>query len=116
MPVGCPLLTKSLLPSPTPTTLFMRSIPGSKGACDRLLSLPAFTSAKTVKINPDKPQQHARYLTLQQRKKLLVPTPRLRSGLFNHMQPPEGATTEDLKKCCTAQVKGKAKHNACAMY
>lgn len=76
---------------------------GSKGGCDRLLSLPAFTSAKTIKINPDKPQQHARYLTLQQRKKLLVPTPRLRSGLFNHIQPPEAPTAEELKRCCTAQ-------------
>jgi len=76
---------------------------GSKGACDQLLSQPCFTSAKVVKINPDKPQQHARFLTLQQRKKLLVPTPRLRHGLFNHIQPPEGASSEDLKRCCTAQ-------------
>lgn len=40
----------------------------------------------------------------QARKTLLVPTPRLRSGLFNRIVPPPGATKEMLRRCATSQV------------
>lgn len=40
----------------------------------------------------------------QARKTLLVPTPRLRSGLFNKIVPPPGATKETLRICATSQV------------
>uniref|UniRef100_A0A8C5IPG4 Uncharacterized protein n=1 Tax=Junco hyemalis TaxID=40217 RepID=A0A8C5IPG4_JUNHY len=37
-------------------------------------------------------------------KTLLVPTPRLRTGLFNRIVPPPGATKEMLRRCATSQV------------
>ena len=37
---------------------------GAVRACDRLVVLQEFKSSQTVKINPDKPQQQARLLTL----------------------------------------------------
>ncbi|NXT05890.1 MTHSD protein, partial [Prunella fulvescens] len=37
------------------------------------------------------------------RKTLLVPTPRLRTGLFNRIVPPPGATKEMLRICATSQ-------------
>lgn len=43
-------------------------------------------------------------LSSQARKTLLVPTPRLRTGLFNKITPPQGATKEQLRICASAQV------------
>ncbi len=56
-----------------------------------------------MKVNPDKPQEHARFLTLEAHKTLLVPTPRLRTGLFNRIVPPSNPNKEDLRKCSTSQ-------------
>ncbi|XP_053304270.1 methenyltetrahydrofolate synthase domain-containing protein isoform X2 [Spea bombifrons] len=81
-------------------------IPNFKGAakaCERLSDLQAFQDAKTLKINPDTPQKNARFLTLDARKTLLVPTPRLRTGLFNKITPPAGASKEVLRICSTSQ-------------
>uniref|UniRef100_A0A8C8BQC9 Methenyltetrahydrofolate synthase domain-containing protein n=1 Tax=Otus sunia TaxID=257818 RepID=A0A8C8BQC9_9STRI len=83
-----------------------RRIPNFKGAshaATRLLGLQEFKAANTVKINPDAPQKNARFLTLEARKTLLVPTPRLRTGLFNKIVPPSGATKEILRICATSQ-------------
>ncbi|XP_054696789.1 methenyltetrahydrofolate synthase domain-containing protein isoform X2 [Grus americana] len=83
-----------------------RRIPNFKGAshaATRLLGLQEFKAAHTVKINPDAPQKNARFLTLEARKTLLVPTPRLRTGLFNKIVPPSGATKEILRICATSQ-------------
>ncbi len=38
---------------------------GSTEACDKAASLDVFTNAETIKINPDKPQEQARFLTLE---------------------------------------------------
>jgi len=72
-------------------------------AADKIKTMEPFVKARTVKINPDKPQQEARFQTLEAGKRLLVPTPRLRQGLFNKITPPENATKEDLRVCSTAQ-------------
>ena len=51
-----------------------------------LLKLSCFVNAKIVKVNPDKPQQSVRCLCLKMGKKLLVPTPQLKSnGLLNEI-------------------------------
>ncbi|KFO06119.1 Methenyltetrahydrofolate synthase domain-containing protein, partial [Balearica regulorum gibbericeps] len=76
---------------------------GASHAATRLLGLQEFKAANTVKINPDAPQKNARFLTLEARKTLLVPTPRLRTGLFNKIVPPSGATKEILRICATSQ-------------
>ncbi|KFR05581.1 Methenyltetrahydrofolate synthase domain-containing protein, partial [Opisthocomus hoazin] len=76
---------------------------GASHAATRLLGLQEFKAASVVKINPDAPQKNARFLTLEARKTLLVPTPRLRTGLFNKIVPPSGATKEILRVCATSQ-------------
>ncbi|XP_062997275.1 methenyltetrahydrofolate synthase domain-containing protein isoform X1 [Elgaria multicarinata webbii] len=70
---------------------------GSIQACD------VFDIAGEVKVDPDKPLEGIRLAVLQARKTLLVPTPRLRTGLFNRIIPPPGATKEILRKCATSQ-------------
>ncbi|NWW70080.1 MTHSD protein, partial [Climacteris rufus] len=81
-------------------------IPNFKGsfqACCSLRELDVFSRAREVKVDPDKPLEGARLAALQARKTLLVPTPRLRTGLFNRIVPPAGATKEILRKCATSQ-------------
>ncbi|XP_027206588.1 methenyltetrahydrofolate synthase domain-containing protein isoform X1 [Penaeus vannamei] len=85
-------------------------IPNFKGAGEagqRVRDLQCFTAAKTVKVNPDKPQEEVRFFVLEAGKTLLMPTPRLRSGLFNRIDgnPSENketlrtmASTEGMKK------------------
>ncbi|NXC98933.1 MTHSD protein, partial [Certhia familiaris] len=76
---------------------------GSLQACCSLGELEAFRRAREVKVDPDKPLEGARLAALQARKTLLVPTPRLRTGLFNRIVPPPGATKEILRRCATSQ-------------
>ncbi|XP_063957150.1 methenyltetrahydrofolate synthase domain-containing protein-like [Lytechinus pictus] len=81
-------------------------IPNFKGAaeaCNRLGRMEIFQKAKTIKVNPDKPQQQARFLALEAHKTLLVPTPRLRTGLFNRITPPAGANKKMLRTCSSSQ-------------
>ncbi|NXI37722.1 MTHSD protein, partial [Galbula dea] len=83
-----------------------RRIPNFKGsyqACCSLKELDVFKRAHEIKVDPDKPLEGARLAALQARKILLVPTPRLRTGLFNKIVPPPGATKEILRVCATAQ-------------
>ncbi|XP_077569509.1 methenyltetrahydrofolate synthase domain-containing protein isoform X1 [Stigmatopora nigra] len=81
-------------------------IPNFKGAftaCPKLSELEVFTQTAGVKVDPDKPLEGARLAVLQAHKTLLVPTPRLRSGLFNKIVPPEGANKEKLRVCSSSQ-------------
>ncbi|KAK6479995.1 methenyltetrahydrofolate synthase domain-containing protein isoform X1 [Huso huso] len=81
-------------------------IPNFKGAyqaCDSIKGLEVFNKTCGVKVDPDKPLEGVRLATLQARKTLLVPTPRLRTGLFNKIVPPEGASKDILKICSTSQ-------------
>ncbi|XP_041048204.1 methenyltetrahydrofolate synthase domain-containing protein isoform X3 [Carcharodon carcharias] len=81
-------------------------IPNFKGAyevCSKIKNLDSFIRTREVKVDPDKPLEGVRLATLQARKILLVPTPRLRTGLFNKIVPPPGASKEVLRVCSTAQ-------------
>jgi 5-formyltetrahydrofolate cyclo-ligase len=51
---------------------------GAKAAAERLSRHSAWTSAETLKANPDSPQTHARRLALDQGKLLVMAVPRLR--------------------------------------
>ncbi|XP_015283756.1 PREDICTED: methenyltetrahydrofolate synthase domain-containing protein [Gekko japonicus] len=62
-----------------------------------------FEKAREVKVDPDKPLEGVRLAALQAGKTLLVPTPRLRTGLFNRIVPPPGAAKDTLRKCATSQ-------------
>jgi len=53
---------------------------GADKAATMLASLDVFRNAKVVKVNPDAPQKHVRYLALAQNKIVVMPTPRIRSG------------------------------------
>lgn len=60
-------------------------IPNFKGAneaANKLVELDVFKKAKTLKVNPDAPQRTVRYLTLSNKKLLIMPPPRLRSHLI----------------------------------
>ncbi|XP_078106104.1 methenyltetrahydrofolate synthase domain-containing protein isoform X1 [Sander vitreus] len=81
-------------------------IPNFKGAftaCVKVSELLVFTQATEVKVDPDKPLEGARLAVLEAQKKLLVPTPRLRTGLFNNITPPQGASKEQLRICSSSQ-------------
>lgn len=82
-----------------PVNIYKR-IPNFKGAAEtaqRLIELDEFKKSRTIKINPDKPQEPVRFLALEANKEIIVPIPRLRSGLFLHVTPVAGATKEQLK-------------------
>ncbi|XP_003703807.1 methenyltetrahydrofolate synthase domain-containing protein lost [Megachile rotundata] len=75
-------------------------IPNFKGASEaalRVAELEEFKRARVIKINPDKPQEPVRFLALEANKEILVPIPRLRSGLFHHVTPVAGATKNELR-------------------
>ncbi|XP_029353712.1 methenyltetrahydrofolate synthase domain-containing protein isoform X1 [Echeneis naucrates] len=81
-------------------------IPNFKGAftaCAKVCELQVFTQTAEVKVDPDKPLEGARLGVLQAQKTLLVPTPRLRTGLFNKIVPPQGASKEQLRICSSSQ-------------
>ncbi|KAL6478784.1 hypothetical protein MHYP_G00122170 [Metynnis hypsauchen] len=76
---------------------------GSSGACHKIVTLEVFNKTRKVKVDPDKTLEAARLAVLKARKTLLVPTPRLRTGLFNKIVPPQNATKEALQVCSTSQ-------------
>ncbi|XP_069549709.1 methenyltetrahydrofolate synthase domain-containing protein isoform X2 [Brachyistius frenatus] len=81
-------------------------IPNFKGAfvaCAKVSELQVFTQTAEVKVDPDKPLEGARMAVLEARKTLLVPTPRLRTGLFNKITPPQEASKEQLRICSSSQ-------------
>ncbi|XP_038004360.1 methenyltetrahydrofolate synthase domain-containing protein isoform X1 [Motacilla alba alba] len=88
---------------PRPVRGRIPNFKGSLQACCSLGELDVFGRAREVKVDPDKPLEGARLAALQARKTLLVPTPRLRTGLFNRIVPPPGATKEMLRRCATSQ-------------
>ncbi|XP_039931111.1 methenyltetrahydrofolate synthase domain-containing protein isoform X1 [Hirundo rustica] len=88
---------------PRPVRGRIPNFKGSLQACSSLGELDVFSRAREVKVDPDKPLEGARLAALQARKTLLVPTPRLRTGLFNRIVPPPGASKEILRRCATSQ-------------
>ncbi|XP_063168984.1 methenyltetrahydrofolate synthase domain-containing protein [Candoia aspera] len=95
--------TNNLADFPRPV---QHRIPNFKGSLQTGMSIKTwevFDQAREVKVDPDKPLEGIRLSVLQARKTLLVPTPRLRTGLFNRIVPPPGATKETLRKCATSQ-------------
>ncbi|GFR70484.1 methenyltetrahydrofolate synthase domain-containing protein [Elysia marginata] len=103
----------NLVNAPRPCHYRIPNFEGAAAANDRLTGLAAWKQARTVKVNPDKPQEQARFLVLEDEKELvllnqtqrnlLVPTPQLRTGLLNRVVPPADADKEKLRRCCTSQ-------------
>ncbi|XP_071099465.1 methenyltetrahydrofolate synthase domain-containing protein-like isoform X1 [Haliotis cracherodii] len=88
---------------PRPVHHRIPNFKGAVNAAEKVKDLEEFQVAKVVKVNPDKPQQDARFFTLESEKTLLVPTPRLREGLFNKITPPADCNKEILRTCSTSQ-------------
>ncbi|XP_027998726.2 methenyltetrahydrofolate synthase domain-containing protein isoform X2 [Eptesicus fuscus] len=88
---------------PRPVHHRIPNFKGASRAAEHFPRLQAFKMARTIKVNPDAPQKNARFFVLDSKKTLLVPTPRLRTGLFNRITPPPGATKDILRKCATSQ-------------
>ncbi|GLG97252.1 Methenyltetrahydrofolate synthase domain-containing protein [Gryllus bimaculatus] len=73
---------------------------GSEAAAQKLADLEVFRNAKCIKISPDKPQEPVRRQALQLRKEVLMPIPRLRSGLFVRLTP-HSFSNDDIKYAST---------------
>nr|XP_020747691.1 methenyltetrahydrofolate synthase domain-containing protein isoform X2 [Odocoileus virginianus texanus] len=95
--------SKNLADFPRPVHHRIPNFKGASRAAEHFPGLQAFKMARTIKVNPDAPQKNARFFVLESKKILLVPTPRLRTGLFNKITPPPGATKDILRKCATSQ-------------
>ncbi|XP_032245672.1 methenyltetrahydrofolate synthase domain-containing protein isoform X5 [Halichoerus grypus] len=95
--------SQNLADFPRPVHHRIPNFKGSYLACQNIRDLEVFARTQEVKVDPDKPLEGVRLLALQSKKTLLVPTPRLRTGLFNKITPPPGATKDILRKCATSQ-------------
>nr|XP_032833465.1 methenyltetrahydrofolate synthase domain-containing protein isoform X6 [Petromyzon marinus] len=89
---------------PRPVHHRIPNFKGSYRAAGRIRDLAAFAATSAVKVDPDKPLEGVRLAALEARKTLLVPTPRLRSGLFNRIVPPAGASKADLHRACASSA------------
>uniref|UniRef100_A0A4W6C284 Methenyltetrahydrofolate synthase domain-containing protein n=1 Tax=Lates calcarifer TaxID=8187 RepID=A0A4W6C284_LATCA len=94
---------KNLANFPRPVHNRIPNFKGAFTACAKVSELQVFTKTPEVKVDPDKPLEGARLAVLQAQKTLLVPTPRLRTGLFNKITPPQGASKEQLRVCSSSQ-------------
>ncbi|CAH1262729.1 MTHFSD [Branchiostoma lanceolatum] len=94
---------------PRPVHHRIPNFKNAAAAAEKITALKPFQQARFVKVNPDKPQENVRFLIMEAGKTLLVPTPRLRNGLFNRITPPAGANKQSLRTCATRQ--GVDKHS-----
>eukprot|EP00058_Branchiostoma_floridae_P024713 XP_002610203.1 hypothetical protein BRAFLDRAFT_77021 [Branchiostoma floridae] len=94
---------------PRPVHHRIPNFKNAAAAAEKITALKPFQQARFVKVNPDKPQENVRFLIMEAGKTLLVPTPRLRTGLFNRITPPAGANKQALRTCATRQ--GIDKHS-----
>jgi 5-formyltetrahydrofolate cyclo-ligase len=81
---------------------------GAKAAAERLARHPAWTSAETLKANPDSPQTHARRLALVQGKVLVMAVPRLREQHPFRLLDPAALDEDELRQAAT--IKGALKY------
>ena len=70
-----------------------------KVAANKFTQLREYKNAKCVKINPSLAQMHLRYLTLLDRKQLLVPNPALEKGFFYFLDGKNLTETQCRKGC-----------------
>ena len=75
---------------PRPVYNRIPNFKGANQAGQKVKDLKEFQTARTVKVNPDKPQEEVRYQVLDHGKDLIVPTPRLSKGLFNRLSTEPG--------------------------
>lgn len=98
------LESRNIADFPRPVHGRIPNFKGSVRATENLAKTEEFRRAKVIKVNPDSPQRHARYLALKEGKVVLVPTPRLR-GQFHLLDPKE---IDDLGEAST--IAGASKY------
>jgi 5-formyltetrahydrofolate cyclo-ligase len=81
---------------------------GAKQAAERLAGHPAWTSAATLKVNPDSPQTHARRMALAEGKLLVMAVPRLRDEHPFRLLDPRRLSEEERRQAAT--IKGAIHH------
>lgn len=81
---------------------------GAKTAAERLATHPQWVRAKTMKVNPDSPQTHARRLALAQGKLLVMAVPRLRDEHPFRLLDPRRLKGSALSEAAT--IKGALRH------
>jgi 5-formyltetrahydrofolate cyclo-ligase len=81
---------------------------GAKAAAERLARHPAWTSAETLKANPDSPQTHARRVALVQGKLLVMAVPRLRDQHPFRLLDPRKLSEEQRREAAT--IKGALRY------
>lgn len=99
---------KDIARFPRPVHHRIPNFDGAEEATERLAELPEFKSAKCVKVNPDTPQRAVRHLVLEQKKTLLTPQPRLRTGFFSTISMDTLPNEVTIEHCTNS--KGVAKH------
>jgi 5-formyltetrahydrofolate cyclo-ligase len=98
---------KDIARFPRPVHHRIPNFVGADQAAARLAALPEFESAKCIKVNPDTPQRPVRHAVLEQRKTLLTPQPRLRTGFFSTIRMDTLPSLVEIKDCTNS--KGVAK-------
>lgn len=81
---------------------------GAKAAAERLAKHPCWTSAATIKANPDSPQTHARRLALVQGKTVVMAVPRLRDQHPFRLLDPRRLNEGERRGAAT--IKGALRH------
>ena len=76
------LESKDIATFPRPVHGRIPNFRGADATARKLTELDEFKKTKTLKVNPDAPQRPVRYLTLCEKKLLVMPRPRLRSHLI----------------------------------
>lgn len=61
------------------------------------MELEEFKNAKCIEVNPDKPQEAARVIVLENQKELFVPIPRLAKGFMKHITPVNDENKNGIK-------------------
>ncbi|XVF37229.1 hypothetical protein REPUB_Repub19eG0128500 [Reevesia pubescens] len=92
---------QNIAQNPRPVHHRIPNFVGASAAAKNLSELEAFGMAKCVKVNPDSPQKHVRFLTLSDGKKLLTPQPRLRTGFFSVLES-SMLTPSTINEACTS--------------
>ena len=72
---------------------------GSERAAMLLAEHEIWRRVRVLKVNPDSPQRPVRFLALREGKKVIVPTPRLRSGFL--ILEPERIPKTRYEEACT---------------
>jgi len=74
------LMAEHVAAFPFPIVGRIPNYQGAEQAAARLAEIPEYQRARVVKVNPDSPQRPVRRRVLEDGKRLLMPTPRLRGG------------------------------------